>query len=308
MLIELVQKLKDVLGIRQTKGKNRGYSTRFEKWAGKSSQRQILVYGSLFAGAALVTISFFFFQGSRQAFAILNLLGASIAIGPSMIIRYNEYRTLKRIESTFPQFLNDIVESTNAGQTLPQAIKSASRNEYGPLSPYVKKIAAQIDWGIPFDKILENMASSLNSKLLRRTVSTIIETHRSGGNISDVLRAVSESVTEIDRIREERKAHVYSQMITGYTIFFVFLGVIVGMQKFLIPTLLITGEGAAGIGLSGTAGLVTRYQFLFQALIVIQAIFSGFAIGKMSEGSMVAGVKHVIVLFSVGMMAIVLIL
>lgn len=284
----------------------RRQKTGFEKWAEKSKRREILVFGSIGIGAAMVIVSFVYFRDSKQLFTILNIIGASIALGPSMVIRYREYRTLKEIESTFPQFLNDIVDATNAGQTLPQAIKSASKNEYGPLSPYVRKIAAQIDWGVPFDKILTSFAESVRSKLLRRTVSTIIETHRSGGNISDVLRAVSESIVEIDRIREERKAHVYSQMITGYTIYFIFLGVIVGMQKFLIPTLLISGQSGVDIGIASTEGLVQRYQFLFQNLVVIQGVFSGLAIGKMSEGSLIAGLKHIVVLMAVGGMAVVL--
>lgn len=280
---------------------------RLEMWAAKSREREAVVYGTVGVGATIIVISFFFFRDVKQLFTILNLVGAAIAMGPSTAIRYREYSTLKHIESIFPQFLNDIVEATNAGQTLPQAIKSASKNEYGPLTPYVKKIAAQIDWGIPFDQILSNLAETLNSKLLSRTVSTIIETHRSGGNISDVLRAVNESIVEIDRIREERKAHVYSQMVTGYTIYFIFLGVIVGMQKFLIPTLLLTGR-AEIVGVPVQAGLGERYQFLFQNLIVIQGFFSGLAIGKMSEGSLIAGLKHIVVLSAVGGMAIVLLL
>ena len=280
--------------------------TGFEKWAEKNKKRQYTVFGSIGLGASIVIASFLYFRAHEQLFTILNLVGAMLAIGPSTVIKYREFRTLKQIESTFPQFLNDIVESVNAGQTLPQAIKSASHNEYGPLSPYVRKMAAQIDWGVPFEKILNSFVDSVQSKLLRRTVTTIIETHRSGGNISDVLKAVSESIVEIDKIREERKAHVYSQMITGYTIFFIFLGVIVGMQKFLIPTLLLTGETGVDIGIANTEGLVGRYQFLFQNLIIIQTLFSGLAIGKMSEGSMVAGLKHIVVLGAVGGMAVVL--
>jgi len=47
------------------------------------------------------------------------------------------------------------------------------------------------------------MAKSAGSRVLDRTTSTIIETHRSGGNIADVLKSVGESVREIERIRDE---------------------------------------------------------------------------------------------------------
>jgi len=51
-----------------------------------------------------------------------------------------------------------------------------------------------------------------------------------------------------------------------------------------------------------------NYNTVFQNLIVIQGLFSGLAIGKMSEGSIMAGLKHVIVFIAIGLTAFVLIL
>ena len=275
-----------------------------ENWLSVSKEREFFVLGSLVLGASLISVNFFFFQSLVQIFTVLNLIGATLVLGPPTIIKYKEYKESRKIESSFPDFLNNIVSGVESGMTLPQAIESASKNDYGPLSPHVKKMSYQINWGIPFDQVLNSFAKKVRSRVLRRTVSTIIETHRSGGNIADVLKSVAESIREVEKIREERKAHVYSQILTGYVIYFVFLGVIIGLQKFLMPTLAFSGASQFGMGPTESFS----YKDIFQNLIIIQGFFSGLAIGKMSEGSILAGLKHLIVFIAIGFTAFTLML
>ena len=275
-----------------------------EDWLSVSKEREFFVLGSLVLGASLISVNFFFFRSLIQIFTVLNLIGATLVLGPPTIIKYKEYKESRKIESSFPDFLNNIVSGVESGMTLPQAIESASKNDYGPLSPYVKKMSYQINWGIPFDQVLNSFAKKARSRVLRRTVSTIIETHRSGGNIADVLKSVAESIREVEKIREERKAHVYSQILTGYVIYFVFLGVIIGLQKFLMPTLAFSGASQFGMGPTESFS----YKDIFQNLIIIQGFFSGLAIGKMSEGSILAGLKHLIVFIAIGFTAFTLML
>ena len=275
-----------------------------EDWLSVSKEREFFVLGSLVLGASLISVNFFFFRSLIQIFTVLNLIGATLVLGPPTIIKYKEYKESRKIESSFPDFLNNIVSGVESGMTLPQAIESASKNDYGPLSPYVKKMSYQINWGIPFDQVLNSFAKKVRSRVLKRTVSTIIETHRSGGNIADVLKSVAESIREVEKIREERKAHVYSQILTGYVIYFVFLGVIIGLQKFLMPTLVFSGASQFGMGPTESFS----YQDIFQNLIIIQGLFSGLAIGKMSEGSILAGLKHLIVFIAIGFTAFTLML
>ena len=86
-------------------------------------------------------------------------------------------------------------------------------------------------------------------------------------------------------------------------IFFVFLVVIIGMQKFLIPGL--TQVGRAGEVFSGgqqitPEQLTEEYKTIFRNLIFLQAMFAGLVVGKMSEGSILAGLKHSVAMTLVG--------
>jgi len=132
-----------------------------------------------------------------------------------------------------------------------------------------------------------------------RITSTIIESHRFGGNLTDVFESISSTAIEIERLREERKLYINSQLMTGYIIFFVFLLVMIGLQKFLVPTL---GDVSIGEITSPMEGIETQYNEMFRNLIVIQGLFAGLVIGKMAEASVVAGVKHSLVLLIVGVL------
>ena len=102
--------------------------------------------------------------------------------------------------------------------------------------------------------------------------------------MNTVLAAVAESLQDLEKIKKERSSSVYAQMITGYLIYIVFLGVMIGLSTFLIPVFFNQAE--------------TDLDFiaLFRSLIIIQGFFAGLSVGKMAEGTLVAGVKHSLVL------------
>lgn len=243
------------------------------------------------AGTALIVMNFTYFSKYAQLFSLLNLLAGIVILGVPLTYRYFTYNRLKKIESIFPVFLRDVTENINAGMTLPQAIRTASKGNYDIFTPYAKDMAAKISWGISFEKVLEDFARKTGSRNMKRTVQTIIEAHRSGGTMSTVLEGIAQSLQEMEKIKKERSASVYSQMINGYLIYLVFLGVMIGLSSFLLPAFEF-GEQAAG--------LQESFPELFRSLIVIQAIFAGLAVGKMAEGTLVAGVKHALALSAFG--------
>lgn len=242
-------------------------------------------------GLTLIAMNFIYFSKYPQAFSTLNLISGAIVLGVPLTYRYIMYNKVKKIESIFPIFLRDITENINAGMTLPQAIRSTSRNNYDIFTPYSKEMAAKISWGITFERVLEDFSHKIGSKNMKRTVQAIIEAHHSGGSMNTVLEGIAISLQEMEKIRKERSASIYSQMINGYLIYVVFLGVMIGLSSFLLPAFEF-GEQAAG--------LQEAFPELFRSLIVIQAIFAGLSVGKMAEGTLVAGVKHALALAAFG--------
>lgn len=261
-------------------------------------QNQVIIIAAII-GIFLFVLNFLFFLSS-----LLTLLAIAFVLTGPAVTEYVKYHNNKEIEDRFPDFLNDISRGIKSGMTLIQAIKSTKNVNYGAFSISVKKIINQIDWGVPFDEVLTNF-SKKSTLLIKRTVSTIIETHKEGGDISDVLQNVSRSALEINNLRKERFSGIYSQVLTGYIVFFVFVGVLVSLQNFLVPN--ITSISTSEFSFVNFQAMKQIYSDVFQWLIIIQGFFSGLVIGKLSEGKMIAGLKHSLLMILVGFAIFVLI-
>lgn len=267
---------------------------------------------SAFFAIALFAANFFFIKEyvDDTIFTLVNILAASVFVVPIGLTQYEKYKKVQDIEQKFPDFLRNVVEGLRGGMTLPLSITYASRNYYGALDPYVRQLAAQISWGVPFDIVLENFSGQFKSKIISRSISTINEAHRSGGNIVDVLEAVTKSTVEIDKIRRERESRISGQMMTGYIIFFVFIGVMIGMREFLLPALSwgMVAQGEDEWMAASNPGMVDSeaYGTMFTHLAVIQGVFSGLAMGKLAYGSIGAGARHSMIMSLLGYLGLVI--
>ncbi len=278
----------------------------------KNKNQELILAISAFFAIALFMANFFFMRGrvDDTIFTLVNMVAASLFIVPAGLMQYERYRKVQEIEEKFPDFLRNVVEGLRGGMTLPLSITYAARNYYGALDPYVRQLSAQISWGVPFDTALNNFSDQLKSKIISRSVSTINEAHRSGGNITDVLESVTKSTVEIEKIRRERASRISGQMMTGYIIFFVFIGVMVGMREFLLPALS-WSEDSSGeeswMAVSGQSPInAEAYGAMFMHLAVIQGVFSGLAMGKLAYGSIGAGAKHSMIMSLIGYMGLVI--
>jgi flagellar protein FlaJ len=256
----------------------------------KGSTKVILLL--VFIGVSIYLYNFF-----TIFYLPLTLLSIGIVLTGPALFEYKRYKENKEIEERFPDFLRDITENIKTGMTLTQAVIATKNTYYGALTPHIKKIVTKIDWSIPFDEVLREF-SSRTTPLIKKTVSTIVETYSGGGDITQILDATGKTIKEINKIRKERFSAIYSQMVTGYVIFFIFIGVLIILQKYLMPSLFVFTSPEIGMG--NVENITKAYSDIFQWLILIEGFFSGLVVGKMAEGSLLAGLKHSFLLIVVG--------
>ena len=84
-------------------------------------------------------------------------------------------------------------------------------------------------------------------------------------------------------------------MLTGYAVFFMFVGVLIVLKAYLVPSLFTFGTTVSGI-----EDINKFYDTTFQWLIIIEGFFSGLVVGKMAHGNIIAGLKHSLVLTIIG--------
>ena len=83
--------------------------------------------------------------------------------GPYGFYTTYKYNKTKAIESRLPDFLRDVAEAGRFGMTLAEAIKVASRGRYGGLTPEIRRMAAQIDWGVPAAEAIRLFAERVDT-------------------------------------------------------------------------------------------------------------------------------------------------
>ena len=230
-------------------------------------------------------------------FGIFVGIAVMVAFIPYSAVTYRANQRLLHIEDSLPAFLRDIAEAKKTGMTLPQAVYKSSRVDYGALTPEVKRMANQISWGVPFAEVLGRFSRRAKSNFIRRSIAIIVEAERSGGAIAETLDAVARDARLIKESEKERVTRLSQQAMIMYAIFFLFLAIVIALQKLMIP--LVTAGGFS-VATQDPESVLSFYRVIFFSMIVIQGIFSGLLAGQISEGSIVVGLKHSAIFLTVG--------
>jgi len=271
-------------------------------------------------------------SGNKGIIGNVIILSVFIIVGPQLILNYLTFKKIKQIETNFPNFLRDLVEATKAGLPLHKAIIFVSNTDYGPLSPEVKKMAHQLTWNVSILKVLEQTKERLSkSKTLARVIRVMIETYKSGGSVDTTLESLSDALANLQDTERERKAILGQYVMSMYVVSLIFMGVVVAINRLMIPIFESMMTGAAG----GAGQIITfidnpcvtcfgRFSFscipciiyfnicsifdveetgiscyylaLFFSVSIVQSIAGGLVAGQIGEGSVIAGSKHSLIL------------
>lgn len=254
----------------------------------------------------VIDIYFFITEGDNRLFRPL-IVVAFVVAGVNFLMDFlKENKRQKELELNFLEFVRSLVETVRSGVPIPSAVIQISDANYGSLTPYIKKLAHQLEWGYPLHQALTIFANNTKNTVIKRSVAIVIQAEKSGGDMGIVLQAVTNSVIEVKNIKEERKTNAYSQIVQGYIIFFVFIAIMLILQIYLLPKLdvitkdVLSGLGGAGVGFAGSSGKPIDFNNIFIGLVLIQGFFAGLMIGKFSEGDLKAGIKHSIFMMVLG--------
>jgi flagellar protein FlaJ len=242
----------------------------------------------------------------------LIVLGIIISLFPSAAAEFLDLRWQRGIDKNIPRLLREIAESGRTGLTLTRAIEVSADRDYGPLTPELKRVLAQISWGSNIEEAMRTFATRARTKLAQRTSTLITEVARSGGDTQEIMEQVNRHIGELQSIDRERQAQMRPYAVVVYIAFGVFLFTdIMLIRTFftqiieLQSQVLQTSGGAGVFGGVGTVDISRLKMIMFHATI-IQAIFGGIIAGKMSEGKIGAGLKHTVLLLFITFMAFLL--
>lgn len=230
------------------------------------------------------------------------ILACMFGAGPFGYFYNREAKRIMAIDEKFPDFLRDLAESARAGMTLPRALVTAAQGTYGALTPDIRTMAAQVDWGVEFGEALSRFASRTKTPLIDRTVSLIVEAQRAGGSMVDILTAASEDAREIKQIVSERNTQMGMYNVVIYIAFFVFLVVIMVLSAQFIPAFKEAVGAASGQQVGGLAFRdfdPEEFNTAFFHAALAQAIGGGLVGGVLTRGQPVAGFMNIAIMMAV---------
>ncbi|MGC8610282.1 MAG: type II secretion system F family protein [Thermoplasmata archaeon] len=236
----------------------------------------------------------------------LVVIGISLFFGPYGIYWNLQNKRIKAIEARLPDFLRDLAEASRFGMTLSDSIIVAANGRYGPLTAEIKKMAAQIEWGVPVKDALESFKERIRTPLVERMITIIIKANESGGNVSDVLHMVSHAALEEQLVEKERVIEMQTYVFVMFIAYGVFLATILILAASFFPEMYKAGSALAGVSTSAGTPVTVNYklipqvEFLFVAATLINGLGDGIIAGVLSNGKYESGFFLGFVLFIAG--------
>lgn len=201
-----------------------------------------------------------------------------------------DYRLLYSKEKNFPVFVQDLALNIKTGMQPVKAIILLKDNDYGALSSDVKLLASNLNLGTPVDKALEAMAGNIKSTRIKRAISMISGAIRAGGRIEEVLTILSAYLIN-DR---EKKSEIDSKLFTYQLILYIVFIIYIAMNYFLLNNIFPIMKT------SGFSVDESFYRALMFRSTLLLGVFMGITGGKLTKGSIAAGVPSVFLLLTIG--------
>ena len=234
------------------------------------------------------------------------VLGLIVLMAPYGFAMTAKLRRIAKIEERLPDFLRDVAEAGRFGMTLPDAIIVASTGRYGLLTDEIKKMASQLEWGVPVATALRLFEERVPTPLVQRVVSIVTRANEAGGNVADVLTMVAHDTREAQLAQQSRQISMLTYVTVIYIAFFVFLVTIYIMAAVFLPQMVTAGSGVASAASSGpsaitiaTSAVVTLF-LAFLVAVIVHAVGDGIMAGVLFNGRIAEGLQHATIMLATG--------
>jgi len=196
---------------------------------------------------------------------------------------------IKNIERYWPEALKLIADTMKAGSSFDYALREVCVADFGPLSFEINEVIRRIEMGDTTSKALDFLSYRVESKIVRRTLTLVQESLRTGAPLAEVLEEIAHDTQYIFRIKKERQTKTMLQ-----TIFIVAAGAVVApfifgmtrvITKFLTDVATTTGIASADALVVAVSTQTTIFMLL-DIYIVIEVLAASAMIAMMREGKL----------------------
>jgi tight adherence protein B len=137
---------------------------------------------------------------------------------PRIYLGIRKNKRLKDFNDQLGDALNLMVNSLRAGYSTMQAIEVISKEMPAPISEEFGRVVLELQLGVPFDTAMGNLIRRMPSPDMDLVITAMSVQREVGGNLAEVLDAISFTIRERVRIKGEIKTLTAQGTITGYVI------------------------------------------------------------------------------------------
>jgi tight adherence protein B len=158
-------------------------------------------------------------SGSSVVGLVVGLVLAVVGfIAPALYVEMRKRRRRQAIERQLVEALTHIANAMRAGFALLQAIDSAARRLQPPLAEELARLVTDVNLGRTLEDALAELNERVGSYDLDMVITAVLIQRRTGGNLSEVLDNVAETIRERDRVRGEIRVLTAQQRFAGFVL------------------------------------------------------------------------------------------
>jgi tight adherence protein B len=209
----------------------RGFLTRVEAALERANLPLRAAEAMLFYVAGAVIVSLLTLVLTRSLFLFL-VVAVLAALLPPAVLNFMSGQRRRQFEGQLPDTLQLLSGTLRAGYSMMQGVEAVSQEVAEPMGRELRRVVTEARLGRPLEESLESVAERMDSKDFAWAVMAIRIQREVGGNLSELLMTVAETMTQRERLRRDVKSLTAEGRISAYVL--AVLPVALGIAMYVI--------------------------------------------------------------------------
>ncbi len=210
---------------------------------------------------------------------------------------------INKIEEELPEALKQMADILKAGGTYEYALREISHADFGPLTPELENVLRKLEEGENFADSLSTLSYNIDSRLVKRSVTIIIDSVKAGAGLADILDEIAEDIRDTNRINHERRSQTLMQVLFMVTAGAIVTPFIFGLISTIVDFLITSSSQLATLPTEVKLEAVDSkflLLYLLQIYVFIEVVASSVMISLMREGNKNKSIIYLPILLFIG--------
>jgi flagellar protein FlaJ len=222
--------------------------------------------------------------GFDAAFGLI--ISSLILFTPAAVYEVLNSMRERGIFSGVTSFLREVVEVRKTGISPERAIERLAEMDFRQFTPILRAMANKLAWGATYQSIYEFIKRRVRNWLTKLNLFIFFDAIEVGGGTPDTLETLARFSEEIETIEATKRSSLRPLLLIPY----------IGMSILVFTSISLLGFMREILLQAGRPLAFDQFLRVFLPPIVLNSVMMGLVAGKLSEESVAAGFKHVVLI------------